>query len=59
MKPYLVHQTVHDERGPGHIAGVFQYGDGEEQKEDIGQEDYDAADAADDAVDNKGPQQAL
>jgi len=44
------HDLVHQEGGPGHVAGVLQHDDEEEQDQDLGQEDQHAADPGDDAV---------
>ena len=51
--PMLVHEVVHDERRAGHVAGVLETGDGEEEDHDVGQKRDDASHAADDAVDEE------
>ena len=41
MQADLVHEPIHDERRPGHVAAVFQKRDGEKQQQDDRQEDQD------------------
>ncbi len=45
VKPYLVHQFVHDERRPGHISGILHQRDEEIQNQDVRQENKHAAHA--------------
>ena len=52
MQAYSVHHLVHNESCTCHIAGVLHKGDAKIQDKDIGQEHYNAADTADDAVGN-------
>ena len=49
-QPDAVHQAIHDERRAGHVAGVFQQRQHEEQQADLRQEHQHAADAADQPV---------
>ena len=53
MKPHPVHQFVHDKGGAGHITSIFQYGNEEEQDQDIRKERADTAHARNDTVDNQ------
>ena len=48
-----MHQTVHDEGRPGHIAGIFQKGNEQIQKQYVGQEDKHASHTSDDSVHNQ------
>ena len=50
VKPYLMHQTVHDEGRAGHISRILEQRNEEIQQQDVRQEDKHAADSADDAV---------
>ena len=50
----LPQQLVHDEGHPGHVAGVLQNGEEEEQHHDDGQEAQHAAHAGEHAVDHQG-----
>ena len=53
MKPHLVHQLVHDERSPCHVAGVLKEGYEEIQEEDVRKEDKHAAHSPDYPVHNQ------
>ena len=46
----LAHQPVHEKGGPGHVAGVLQKPDEEEQQQDLRQENHHGSHARDDAV---------
>ena len=50
MQAHLVHDAVHDKRGPGHIAGVFEKGNSEKQQQDIGQKNKHPTDARNNTV---------
>ncbi len=50
MQTQTVHESVHDEGGSGHVAGVFHERDACIEDEDVGQEYDDAAHASYDAV---------
>ncbi len=50
MQADVVHQLVHDERGPGHVPAVLKQRDREEEQHDLRHEDQHAAHPADDAV---------
>ena len=55
----LVHQLVHDESRPRHVAGVFHQRDEKEQDQDVRQEDDHAPHSADDPVDDQLAQRAF
>ena len=59
MQADAVHEAIHDEGGAGHVARVFHERDEEVKQQDVGQEDGDAAHAADDAVGQQVAQGAL
>ena len=50
MQPHLVHQTVHDECRPRHVAGVFHKGNEGIENKNLRQEDYHRPHAANYAV---------
>ena len=50
LKAQAAHDVVHDKGHAGHVPAVLQYGQRQEQDEDVGQEGQDAAHAGDDAV---------
>ncbi len=52
----LPEQFIHDERHTGHIPGVFQYGEEEEQSDDDGNKTENGADSVEDAVDDERAQ---
>ncbi len=54
-----MHVMIQQERRPGHVSGVFENGDGQEQQQDVGQEHEHPADPADDAVNQQRAEQAL
>ena len=47
------HQLVHQVRGAGHVAAIFQHRQEEKQDQNLRQKDQHAADAADHAVDQQ------
>ena len=53
MQSHLVHQLIHDEGCPRHIARIFHEGDKGVQYQDIRQEDDNASHAADDSIHQK------
>ena len=53
VKSHAVHELVHDEGGAGHVAGVLQDGDEEEEDQDVRQERADTAHPRDDAIDEQ------
>ena len=50
VKADEVHYLVHEKGGPGHVSGVFQQGQEEEENHDVGQECEHGADSLDDSV---------
>ncbi|OPY13819.1 MAG: hypothetical protein A4E69_01465 [Syntrophus sp. PtaB.Bin138] len=59
VQPDFVHQTIHDEGRPGHVARIFQDRDGQKEQQNVRQKHDDPAHAADDAIHQKGLQQAF
>ena len=49
----LVHDLVHNEGGPGHVAGVLQESNRQKQQKDVRQKDQHTADTAEDAVNDQ------
>ena len=49
------HEAVHDEGGPGHVAGVFEYGEEQEQAADDGDEGGDDLEAGAEALGQQEP----
>ena len=56
MQADAVHDAIHDERDPRHVAASFQQGDHEIERKNDRQKDRHAADSGDDAVRNEGNQ---
>ena len=59
VQPGAAHDPVHQEGGPGHVAEIFEQQDEQEQRQDLRQEDEDAADPGDDPVTDKAQQPSL
>ena len=53
MQSGAAHDPVHQEGGPGHVAGILKQQDEYEEEQDLGQEDQDGANAGDQSVDDK------
>ena len=59
MQPGAAHDPVHEKGGAGHVAEIFEQQDEQEQRQDLRQEDEDAADPGDDAITEKAQQPSL
>ncbi len=56
MKPDRVHEAVHDEGGPGHVARILEDRHHEEHDDDVGEEKDDVPESVDQAVGEEGPE---
>ncbi|MNQ57346.1 hypothetical protein D3C85_714980 [compost metagenome] len=59
MQPRPAHDLVHQEGCTRHVAEIFQHDDEEEDDQNLRQEDQNAANPADQAVDDQALQQAV
>ena len=57
-QPHAGQQPIHQQRGSGHVAAVFEQGNKKEQDGDLRQEDEHAANAGDEAIDDEALQGA-